>query len=63
MAKKTKLLPRAQSLTTMLQLERARLKAIVYGDKIPPFGTSRAEAVTRLREVNTKLNRLYNTNL
>lgn len=59
MAKKPTLLPRAQSLTTRLQLERAKLKAIAYGDRIPPHGTTRADAVTRLREVNTELNKLY----
>jgi hypothetical protein len=59
MAKRPPLLPRAQSLTTRLQLERSRLKAMIYGDKIIPAEMTRAGVVTRLREVERELNSLY----
>lgn len=62
MAKRPPLLPRAQSLTTRLQLERQKLKALIYGDKLYPQGMDRAQAVARLKDVERELNQLYAAN-
>lgn len=59
MTKKKSLMRRTPSLETKLQLERQNLKAIIYGDKILPHNMTRLEAVHRLREINTELNKLY----
>lgn len=63
MRKRPPLLPRAQSLTTRLQLERQKLKALIYGDKIYPIGMDRSQAVARLKEVEHELNTLYRNSL
>lgn len=59
MAKRPKLLPKAQSDATRLQLERMKLKAMIYGDKPFPLHMPRSVAVARLIEVQRELNRLF----
>lgn len=59
MAKRKPLLPKEPSPAAKLQLERAHLKALIYGDKPFPLHMPRAVCVTRLREVERELNRMF----
>lgn len=60
MRKRRPVLPKSKEPQVELQLERQRLKAMLFGDKMIPFGFTRGECVTRLREVERELNRIYN---
>lgn len=59
MKKKAKLLPKKASEWHQLQMERAELKHMLYGDKPYTAAMDRAYCANRLIEVNRRLNSLF----
>lgn len=59
MAKKKALLPKQPSEWHKLQMERAELKHMLYGDKPFTAAQDRAYCANRLIEVNRRLNAMY----
>jgi hypothetical protein len=58
MSKKKKLLPKQASEWHKLQMERAQLKHMLYGNKPYTAAMDRAQCAKRLIEVNRALNKL-----